>query len=1069
MKRSIINLIDDMKMQNLAKEMNNYGCIEDLSIDIKDHHYLMQAHFNSFDIENDVTVEFSDEKLIDFRCTCLWQGKMCPHVATSLVKASSLQGDLPINYHSSIIEERKDARESFKKKRYQRQLKMMSEASRELISHYKENYNQRINARFQNTKYELEPSIALDNENNISIQYRIGNEKKYIVKNLTSLLTRIYNQEDYSYGKALHFIHNRDSFDDKALKQIELIEYVYNIYDHLNKNNYYNYKDYKLIRYLPINEQFIDKIYETYKDEEYTNFKCLPSNQELSIHIKDYEEYYKLDFNFEYMHLVGLSHFHYLIMEDNFYYLYRIELDEDGLCTDLLRHLEEEEMIILKEDFPQFYKYVLTPLLDYINISYDQKIIEHQYNNIKLYGDIDDEQYVEFELYYVDDRNNRVKGFDEKRITTYKQDIVEQYIKKYSDKIDHHKAYFSLDQQETYEFLNDGLEFLGEYADVYVSEALKRVGKASHYNITVGVRINHNLLELDLESDSIPKNELKDVLNQYKRKKKFYRLKNGDLLYLNSPELEELSDFMDEYHLDHKDIKSGKIKMNTQRMFSVDEDANNSEYIKIDRKASFTKELDRFNSISLKDYPIPAHYENILRDYQKEGYVYLRQLNEYGFNGILADDMGLGKTLQVIALLDSIDNQTSNLVVAPASLIYNWEDEVHKFSDTLSVKCITGTPEERKEIITNDRSKLQITSYDYMRRDYELYKDKEFNYVILDEAQNIKNQKTKNAMSVKTLKASHKLALTGTPIENSLAELWSIFDFLMPNYLFNYNYFKKRYESDIVKNKDEQKITDLKKLVAPFILRRNKKDVLTELPDKIETTKVVKFNEEESNLYYANLAQANEELQGLLNMEKVDQIAILALLTRLRQICCEPRVLYENIKNPSSKMKATVDIIINCKENNQKVLLFSSFTSVLDLLEEELNLQGISYYKLTGSTKKEARRNMVMEFQNDDTDVFLISLKAGGTGLNLTAASTVIHYDPWWNMSAKNQATDRAYRIGQNKNVQVYSMVMKDSIEEKIVQLQEKKKELADLFVENNDVSLSQLSKDEILDLFTME
>ncbi|MCD7840229.1 MAG: DEAD/DEAH box helicase, partial [Erysipelotrichaceae bacterium] len=280
-------------------------------------------------------------------------------------------------------------------------------------------------------------------------------------------------------------------------------------------------------------------------------------------------------------------------------------------------------------------------------------------------------------------------------------------------------------------------------------------------------------------------------------------------------------------------------------------------------------------------------------------------------------------------------------------------------------------------------------------------------------------------------------------------------------------YFKKYYENDIVKYSNEDKMLYLKKLVAPFILRRNKKDVLTELPDKIETTQIIPFNDEESKIYYASLAQANEELQALLNVEVPNKIAILSLLTRLRQLCCEPRIVYENIHNVSSKMKATVDLILNFKENHQKVLLFSSFTSVLDLLEEELKLQGISYYTLTGSTKKEERRNLVSQFQNDDTDVFLISLKAGGTGLNLTAASAVIHYDPWWNISAQNQATDRAYRIGQNKNVQVFYMVMKGSIEEKIIDLQKQKKELADIFVEGNDVNLSQMSKEELLELFS--
>ena len=313
------------------------------------------------------------------------------------------------------------------------------------------------------------------------------------------------------------------------------------------------------------------------------------------------------------------------------------------------------------------------------------------------------------------------------------------------------------------------------------------------------------------------------------------------------------------------------------------------------------------------------------------------------------------------------------------------------------------------------------------------------------------------------------MALSGTPIENSLAELWSVFDFLMPQYLFNYHYFQKHYETEIIKNNNEEVAEKLKKLVTPFILRRNKKDVLSELPDKIEVTQLIPFTQQESEIYFANLAQVNSELQGLFKEKVVDKIQILAMLTKLRQICCEPRMLYENIETASSKLKASLELINNYKQNNQKVLLFSSFTKVFDLLEDEFRLNGISYFKITGSTTKENRKEYVKRFQEGGADVFLISLKAGGTGLNLTRAEAVIHFDPWWNVSAQNQATDRAYRIGQYKNVQVHKLIMKDSIEEKILTLQEKKKQLSDMLVENNQGNITSLSKEEILELFAYE
>ena len=400
------------------------------------------------------------------------------------------------------------------------------------------------------------------------------------------------------------------------------------------------------------------------------------------------------------------------------------------------------------------------------------------------------------------------------------------------------------------------------------------------------------------------------------------------------------------------------------------------------------------------------------------------------------------------------------------SLVYKWENECRKWNLDISTNLILGGALEREEIIKNinyNKKSIYITSYDSLRRDIDFYENKEFEYVILDEAQYIKNQKTQNAISVKKLKSRHKLALTGTPIENSLAELWSIFDFLMPNYLFNYHYFLLHYENDIVRNDDEEKKKRLKQLVTPFILRRNKKEVLTELPDKIEKTQFIEFNEDEYKLYLAHLAQVNNELK--MN-EEMNKIEVLAMLTRLRQLCCEPRLIFDNIYHSSSKLKACTDLIVNLKENNQKVLLFSSFTSALNLIEEELNILGISYLKLTGQTSKEKRKEMIEKFQNKEVDVFLISLKAGGTGLNLTAAQAVIHFDPWWNVSAQNQATDRAYRIGQEKNVQVFKLVMKNSIEEKILELQDKKKDLADTFVEGNEGSISKMSKEDIMELF---
>jgi hypothetical protein len=1047
--------------------------IDKIEINKIDNGYHIKSYFNVLSQKRVCELNVDENfHLLNSQCDCEFHS-LCPHVLATIYKIKEFDIEqYPFEYVSKKSLHIEKIRQEREEKQRRKELLAQTVQSRSMINRNKKAYSLQIATAFQSEKCEIEPTvIKFENDDYLSIEYKIGITKKYIIKDLTDLLERFDEKEEYSYGKFLKIVHTPESFDDFAMKQVTLISKAYQYYGYLNNQRSYYYERYRLGRYLPIIPSLLDDIFDTYYEEELNNLKLIKTNDKIPLTIQNDKDVYIISFDLQDEFQLGYKHLYYIKEDQNNYTIIRNELDEQGRTIELVESLLSDDLVILKEEFQDFYKYVLSPISDYIDITLPIEDNLNIYNEIRLYGDVEDSSTIYFQLYYLDEQGKRIPGFNNNIITTYQQDLVEQYIKSYSPNIDKekHKIYFSLDEEKTYGFINEGIEFLKQYCEVFVSEDLKRIGQKMSYNLSVGVKIQNNLLELDLDSDIIPKDEIIRVLEQYKRKKKFYRLKSGELLYLNSPELDELDELFDQYHINTKDFNDGNLQLSTQRMFALNEDAQNTEYISIDRKESFKDEINRFYSIDEHHYELSDHYNHILRDYQKEGYTWMRTLYDYGFNGILADDMGLGKTLQVITLLDELNSSIPSLVVCPASLIYNWEDEVHKFSDTLNVKCIVGNANERSEIIAHYKDyQLLVTSYDYMRRDYELYEDKVLEYLILDEAQNIKNLKTQNAQSVKKLTANHKLALTGTPIENSLAELWSIFDFLMPQYLFNYHYFKKQYETDIVKNNNEEKTNQLKKLVSPFILRRNKKEVLTELPDKIEKTLVIPFNEEEQKIYLSNLMQVNKDLQQILNNQHIDKIEILALLTKLRQICCEPRMIFDNIENTSSKMKACIDIIQSLKENKQKVLLFSSFTKVFDLLEDELRMQGISYYMLTGQTSKEDRRTLVSQFQNDDTDVFLISLKAGGTGLNLTSASAVIHFDPWWNMSAQNQATDRAYRIGQNNNVQVYKLVMKDSIEEKIIKLQDQKKELADLFVENNDISISNMSNDDIMELFSI-
>jgi len=376
---------------------------------------------------------------------------------------------------------------------------------------------------------------------------------------------------------------------------------------------------------------------------------------------------------------------------------------------------------------------------------------------------------------------------------------------------------------------------------------------------------------------------------------------------------------------------------------------------------------------------------------------------------------------------------------------------------------VAGNSSERKENLKDYSDyDVVVTSYDLLKRDLDQYKILDFYAIIIDEAQNIKNHTTLVAKSVKLIKAKVRFALTGTPIENRLSELWSIFDFLMPGVLYSYQRFKKDYEINIIQNSDEGAVRKLQRMIKPFIMRRIKQDVLKEIPDKNEEIIYTKLSEEQEQLYLANLQQIKKGLHKKTSSEfNTEKLKILAAITRLRQICCAPALVYEDYQGGSAKMDTCLELIQNAIEGGHKILLFSQFTSIFDLLEPRLKKEKIAFFRLDGSTNKIKRASLVDDFNNDDSPLFLISLKAGGTGLNLTSASIVIHFDPWWNIAAQNQATDRTHRIGQTKVVSVFKLIAKNTIEEKILQLQDAKQELSDQIINEGGASIANLTKDD--------
>lgn len=635
----------------------------------------------------------------------------------------------------------------------------------------------------------------------------------------------------------------------------------------------------------------------------------------------------------------------------------------------------------------------------------------------------------------------------------------------------HSSFYIMKDEASIFLFLQNDLDELAKHCTLYYSAGFKKIGIRNGGKFQIGLRVSKDidLLEMDLSYDDISQEELHEMFRSFQLKKKYYRLKDGSFLNLENDDIRNLSGILENLNVTSKQLNGQALKLEPSSAFFLEEALKKSDFTVV-KNEGFHKLINRILCPESKEYPVPEEITAQMRPYQVSGFRWLKTLAQNSLGGILADDMGLGKTLQAIAYITSQLRATKGkfLVVCPSSLVYNWQDEFEKFSGKVRVALCVGSPTERQEIIKNVKEwDVAITSYPLIRRDVTNYQDIPFDTVFIDEAQFIKNSTSINAQSVKMLKARHRFALTGTPIENSLSELWSIFDFIMPDYLMSHSKFSVQFEKKIM-NDDPVALAHLNSRIRPFILRRMKKDVLTELPDKIEEKIVTEMTEDQKKVYLSYMTSIRQEIGQEIEMNGIERthLKILAALTRLRQICCHPATFLGNYEGESGKMNLLFEILEDAVANGHRVLVFSQFTSMLHLIEEEVRRKGYGYFYLEGSTKPATRIDYVKRFNDGERSIFLISLKAGGTGLNLTGADTVIHYDPWWNPAVEDQATDRAYRIGQKNTVHVLKLLTKGTIEEKIFKMQERKKELSDSVIQSKEVFINRLTREELEELF---
>lgn len=896
-----------------------------------------------------------------------------------------------------------------------------------------------------------------------TVKILIGDEKLYTLGNHASAFKSVYEsgEGEVYFGKS--FTYNPQKYYLSSDAETILKAY-YNTFDD-GGYNYINTSSLKKFLNKLKNIKFVINNYEVDGISEY-----FPIDTNL---IKK-NETYELDFDLENIENLIEKDYEYIFYKGK---LYHLNAKEQELIEDLKQN-ELDKLIISKDKLDLFNKGLLKVVRKKLKI--DSSVVDIVLPSIikaKLYFDIRNEYIISNIVFNYDDKEIDYfnKSNEILRDINFETSVLND-VGKYGFILEKDKLVLRDIEQEV-EFLEIGLEQLATKYEIFTTEKFKniKIKKKTSVSSMFGIG-QDNILNYNFNLGDINSSELVSIFDSMKSKKKYYRLKNGDIINLEDESLQELNNLTEELELTDEEIINGKGSILKYRAIYLDS-LKKTKYSIISTDNLFDNFIKNF--YEYKDSNLSLEDTSILRDYQLTGVKWLYNLAKTGFGGILADEMGLGKTIQVIYYIKQMlkDNPTSKfLIVVPTSLAYNWEHEFDSFASQIKKAICIGSKEKRKHIL-KDLNKINviITTYGLLREDEEIYENLNFNTMIIDEAQNIKNNHAGITKVVKSIKAETKFALTGTPLENSILELWSIFDFIMPGYLANLTKFQSKYKIKDFDEDSEILIKGLSKQINPFILRRKKSDVVKELPEKLINDIYIDLKDEQKKLYVAELNRVKEEMDKIIKEEGMNKarFLILQLLTKLRQICIDPSIVYDNYTDGSNKIEQLENIVSEYTKNNHKVLIFSSFKTALNIVKEKLNNAKIKTYMIDGSVPAKTRIEMVDNFnENDDIKVFLIMLKSGGTGLNLASADVVIHLDLWWNPQAENQATDRAHRIGQTNTVEVIHLITKGTIEEKILELQNKKRILSDKLIDGeirDKNIISELTKEDIEKLLSYE
>ena len=874
-----------------------------------------------------------------------------------------------------------------------------------------------------------------DTRNSYSVGLTIAKGKEYKIASIDRFLMRFENEEEFRYGKDLTLIHKNSSFDEISQKIIKILrKYSPISYIDLNNENSLDFFD-ELLRALKGDYLYINN--ELYHIEEEPMDIKIVAGDDFSLKVRG------LTTGF-----IPLTRNYYICKSAN-----TIKpLTDNKYINYLVECALSYPLSTVRDNFDNFKYSFFEKYPKYFELSNGiSSLLETSNLKIVAYFDYDKDNLYEKTKYYKNDEEVDIKditNFYELSQIKYYKEILDSY-----GFFDH----VLTDGGLVWDFLNSSLDNLRAVAEIYFSKDLESRKTSSFISPNISIKKEGSMLEVLVDNSVYSDEELKAILIGLKRKKKFVKV-GDNFISLLSNETKEFYNIAKDFDLiDENNLVK---KKEAPLYYAFKAFGKENSFLSMD-----TYIEDVFNELknfSTKEVDIPQ-IAGDLRPYQIDGVKWLSILYKYSLGGILADDMGLGKTIETIAFINLIKSDKPILIVSPKSLVFNWLSEFNKFAKDIPVSAIIGTVEERKKVIKkikNDKFGVYLISYDSLRNEYENLSDLTFDVVILDEAQFIKNVHAKKTNAVKQMNALHTIALTGTPIENNIYDLWSIFDFLMPHYLLDMDEFKDSFEND----DDYYKI--VKGKVAPFILRRTKEDVLKDLPEKYEVIITTEMSDEQRKLYDAYRLKAKEELKSS-NGSKV--MEVLSIITRLRQICVDPSTFVENFTGESGKIATLKGLIEDKLKDGHRFLVFSQFVSALNIVKDEIEKMGIKYFMITGDTPAKERLRICNEFNdNEEYKIVLISLKAGGTGLNLVGADVVVHLDPWWNYSAQNQASDRAHRIGQTRTVEIIKLIAENSIEERVVNLQNEKKELVDKVISNDDSSIKSLSIKDLKSILSM-